>query len=292
VTPTSSPALVPPQATPPGGASVAARPSGVIMAPSNLAFDTDFSDATAMVEPAGSVRGSGAGILGWLLLAAVLFGGVGVIIYVAMGERDAQSAREAAAADAAAMSGHVVTMPDAMVKTEVAVEKPDAAKPVEVEKPREPEHAALHEPARDRGEHHGTVVETHKSKVEGIPRTEKDAAELLAEAKAEASALKWDLARDSFSRIAQGRFYKGAGLLGQAKVAWETKDVDGAITLAQRAVKAGAGDPARILLGHAYYKKNDFARALSYYESVLKHDPKNDEAKRSAELVRQKMRGI
>ncbi|MCE9576855.1 MAG: tetratricopeptide repeat protein, partial [Deltaproteobacteria bacterium] len=125
----------------------------------------------------------------------------------------------------------------------------------------------------------------------GVPKTEREATALLAEARSAASALRWPEARDAFGRVAQGKFYRGQGLLGQAKVAWETKDVDGAIALADQALAAGGGDAARVLLGHAYYKKADYARALSYYDAVLKHNPNDAEAKRSAELVRVKLGG-
>ncbi|MCE9580681.1 MAG: serine/threonine protein kinase, partial [Deltaproteobacteria bacterium] len=132
-TPPSNPMIMPGgigSTTPPGSVSVGmgaggglaltspgftapARPvslnglSGLSMnAPSNIAFDTEFSDATAMVQPLGSVKPSGgASMFGWLLLAAALFGGVGVVLYVALGERHGLSARESAAADAAALAG-------------------------------------------------------------------------------------------------------------------------------------------------------------------------------------------
>jgi cytochrome c-type biogenesis protein CcmH/NrfG len=99
-------------------------------------------------------------------------------------------------------------------------------------------------------------------------------------------------ARDTYARIADSKFFRGQGLLGMAKVAWETRDVDGAITLAQQALKAGAGDPARTLLGHAYFKKNDYSRALQYYEAVLASRPNDPEVKRSVEALRARMGGM
>jgi serine/threonine protein kinase len=281
-------------------------PAGMLNAPANIAFDTEFSDATAMVQPLGSVKVSGgSGMFGWLLLAAALFGGVGVVLYVALGERHGMSARESAAADAAALAGSAAP-PDAAtpmltVPSDAGAHAPppaDAGVP-------EDNHGEAHgEPEVREPNSNGSGASTRPDRIKpdrpdkpegrptaGVPRTEKEASALLVEARSAASALRWPEARDAFGRIAQGKFYRGQGLLGQAKVAWETKDVDGAITLADQALAAGAGDAARVLLGHAYYKKADFARALSYYDAVLKHNPNDAEAKRSAELVRAKLGG-
>jgi tetratricopeptide (TPR) repeat protein len=144
---------------------------------------------------------------------------------------------------------------------------------------------------RDRAERDRARRDAARAKVEGAPRTEKDAAELLADARTALAAFDYAKAREQFGRVAQSRFYRGQGYLGQAKVAWETKDVDGAIALAEKALGVGAGDPARILLGHAYYKKNELSKALGYYEAVLKHNPKDQEAQRSADLVKSKLGG-
>src|SRR5262249_47280929 len=43
------------------------------------------------------VRRSALGVLGWIVLAAVLFGGVGSLLYIALGERNAVRASDAAA---------------------------------------------------------------------------------------------------------------------------------------------------------------------------------------------------
>jgi tetratricopeptide (TPR) repeat protein len=131
-----------------------------------------------------------------------------------------------------------------------------------------------------------------RKKGDGPPTSEKEAKQLLAEAKNQVARMDYPGARDTYARIADSKFFRGQGLLGMAKVAWETRDVDGAITLAQQALKAGAGDPARTLLGHAYFKKNDYARALQYYEAVLANRPNDPEVKRSVEALRARMGGM
>jgi eukaryotic-like serine/threonine-protein kinase len=87
-----------------GVGSGAAALGGVHTAPQNLSFDTDFSDATAMVEPLGTEHKVSGGALGWIILAALLFGGVGVVLFVAMGERGGRI-ESAAMATGAGASG-------------------------------------------------------------------------------------------------------------------------------------------------------------------------------------------
>jgi serine/threonine protein kinase len=74
--------------------------------PDGVRFDGEISsqqmavDSLSMVAPLP--QRSRAAMLGWILLAALLFGGVGVVLYVAAGERDGKAAREHAALAAAA----------------------------------------------------------------------------------------------------------------------------------------------------------------------------------------------
>jgi tetratricopeptide (TPR) repeat protein len=61
--------------------------------------------------------------------------------------------------------------------------------------------------------------------------------------------------------------------LGLASVAFQTKDNDSAIEHARAALKAGAGDDARLLLGNAHFKKEEFDRAIDQYQAILKRTP-------------------
>jgi serine/threonine protein kinase len=307
------------------------RPGGLerggidgVSPPNGIASGGDFS-ATAVVDsiPVGqvvTVRGSRAAMVGWLVLAALLFGGVGVVLYVAAGERAGKQAREQAALAAAAATkaadGELVepavaadraaatprpdgdgkdrrdgdAPPKADAKPEKADAKPekaDAKPDTRSEKAdAKPEKA---DPKPDKAD--GRRADARK-KGDGPPTSEKEAKQLLAEAKNQVARMDYPGARDTYARIADSKFFRGQGLLGMAKVAWETRDVDGAITLAQQALKAGAGDPARTLLGHAYFKKNDYARALQYYEAVLANRPNDPEVKRSVEALRARMGGM
>jgi tetratricopeptide (TPR) repeat protein len=74
--------------------------------------------------------------------------------------------------------------------------------------------------------------------------------------------------------IASGH-YRGDALVGLAWVYFQTADVDRAIATPDKAVRAGAGDTARKMLGHFYFKKGYYDQALVYYEALLKAHPKD-----------------
>jgi serine/threonine protein kinase len=121
------------------------------------------------------------------------------------------------------------------------------------------------------------------------PRSRQEAKLLLRQADARAAQLEWSDARAAYERVAAGRYLRDRALLGMARIAFETKDTAGAIAHAHKALRSGAGDRARILLGHAYYKQGNFARALEYYQAVLRANPRNEEARRAAEDARDRL---
>ena len=180
---------------------------------------------------------------------------------------------------------------------------PEAAKPVEDTKPAESAPAAAARPEEkpapvakpetkapaEKEEKPAVVAKVDKPAVAAKPEVEpkndtkpprdkKDAKLLLAKARSAEASRKYPEARQLYERVANGKYQRVDGLLGIANVAWQTRDVDGAIQYAQKAIDEGAGDSARLLLGHAYYKKGRFDDAIAMYRAVLKNDPKNAEA--------------
>ena len=113
---------------------------------------------------------------------------------------------------------------------------------------------------------------------------------MLRSARAAAASLEWARARREYERVASGRHRRAEGLLGIAKVQFETKDYDGAIRFAQKSLKAGGGDSARLQLGHAYFKKRRYNQAITFYEAVLRRSPNNKEAKLALREARKKAR--
>jgi serine/threonine-protein kinase len=115
----------------------------------------------------------------------------------------------------------------------------------------------------------------------GPPRTRAEARELLAEARTQLSKTQWGKARALYERVERGRHLRAEGLLGLAEVAFQTKEPDEAIRFASKALAAGGGDKARVLLGHAHYKKRQYGQAIGYYQEILKRNPNNKEAQQA-----------
>jgi len=113
------------------------------------------------------------------------------------------------------------------------------------------------------------------------PRSKRDADKVYDSASSAKASGEWTKARSLYSRLAKGKFRKADGLLGIAEVAFETKDLDEAVQFAKAALDAGGGDAARLILGHAYLKKNQIDEAIDLYRTVLRNNPKNGEAKSS-----------
>ena len=113
------------------------------------------------------------------------------------------------------------------------------------------------------------------------PKSKREADKILDEALAATTSMDWMRARSLFARLSKGRFRRADGLLGMAKVAWETKDMDDAVQFAKASLDAGGGDGARLMLGHAYLKKGQVDEAIMLYRAVLRSNPKSTEAKKA-----------
>jgi hypothetical protein len=124
---------------------------------------------------------------------------------------------------------------------------------------------------------------------EGPPRDRKEAEGLLTEARADATQMDWQKARAIYERIAKGRFKRAEGLLGLANVSWQTNDVESAIVFAQKALEAGGGEAAHMMLGHAYLKKGLLDEATSQYHAVLQKNPQSREAQRALREAQRQM---
>ena len=118
------------------------------------------------------------------------------------------------------------------------------------------------------------------------PMNVREAELLLTTARGAESKMQWVRARGFYERVARGKHKRAAGLLGLASVSWQTGDLDAAIGWAQKALDAGAGDGARIVMGHAYLRQKRFDQAELYYRTVLKTDNDSVEALRGLEAVK------
>jgi hypothetical protein len=216
-----------------------------------------------------SIKRSGLGVFGWLLLAAILFGGVGALLYVALGERGerAPSKLDEAAppaprvGDAAApdgqppepsrpAGGNLKVVPDDPPAGEgSAAEDPDR-KP-DVKKPNQ--RPAIRRPSPG-----------------GVD--ERDAKGLLRQGKLHEKNKDWEAARTAYQKLEKLAGHAGMALYQQARVALQANDTDGAIQLAIRS----AGQPgthktdAKFLYGDALYKQGEFRRAKDIYIGLRK----------------------
>ncbi len=261
------------------------------------------------------VQRSGARVLGWLLLAALIFGGVGVVLYVAVGEQNARTEREGAAAgglkalDAAGGAAGSAVGPDAGVTSTDGTVPPrgDDRK----DGPAEPRKDDRDRPDRDDKDDRDRADKKDDRRddkrddkkkdpkkpdgagaavaVTGVPASAADAKALLDQAQDKLKAAAWADAYDCFSRLSKSSFHRRQAYLGMAQAAWQQSQVDLAIQHAQAAVRAGAGDAAKTILGHAYFKKGNYRQALIYYEEVLKNDPDNKEVKTSAKAASERL---
>ena len=258
--------------------------TALTMSSDDLELSTDTVDIVRDLdsEPTAARRSS-LGWLGWVAVLAVLGAGFAVLFYVASGERGkgGHVPAHAGIIDAARTPPPQPVPLDALPAKSLAdadeapVEDPPDAAPIP-DRPRDP------------------VVKKPRDKPRAVtdstvPRSRAQAKKLLSEADAFKSRMKWEEARVLYERVAKSKHRRASGLLGLAKIAFETKDTNAAIDYAARALKAGAGDSARMVLGHAYYKKGRYAEALRYYDQVLKRSPGNKEAQSAANLARRKL---
>ena len=61
------------------------------------------------------------------------------------------------------------------------------------------------------------------------------------------------------------------------------------MSAANKAVRNGAGDEGRKLLGHLYNKKGNYEQALTYYEALLKSHPGDAEIREQLNSLRAKI---
>jgi serine/threonine protein kinase len=71
---------------------------------------------------------------------------------------------------------------------------------------------------------------------------------------------------------------KGAGYTGLGEVAFERGNLEEAVRWGKRAVDAGGGVPARMVLGNAYFKLKKYDDAIAEYRNVLRVDAGHAEA--------------
>jgi hypothetical protein len=286
----SSPSLIQPAVMPPG------------------VWDPGLPAAPPIVV----VHRSALGVLGWIVLAAVLFGGVGSLLYIALGERNAVRASEAAAraggsarpaarddADAPEVSPDPTAGPSAVVAPGVpGSPTSDPAPPRPDRDPAGPPEAAGSAAPTgpgsqaDAGDPRKSTADDRNRRRTPPPRPApgrrpvaatddkdpKTAAALQRQAKAAEAANKWDEARGAYQRLEKFRQFRSEAMYGQAMAAFQMQDPHMAETLAgQLATEAGPFKTRSMFLyADALYQQAQYARAKVIYQK-LRSELKGDQ---------------
>jgi eukaryotic-like serine/threonine-protein kinase len=96
-------------------------------------------------------------------------------------------------------------------------------------------------------------------------------------------------ARAIFSRLTKSRKDRGPAFVGLAEISFQERNYTDAVRSAARAADHGGGVRARVLLGDAYFRLNQFKEAAKSYEDALKLDPKNTSARSGLGLANKRM---
>ncbi|HEU5057872.1 MAG TPA: protein kinase [Kofleriaceae bacterium] len=256
---------------------------GMVM-PTPAYTPEEVSESTELIRKGGpvpDVRGAGMRLFGWVILILLLVAGGGAV-FLALDSERSGAGKPAPTGPAPAATPEPGATGAATPAGEPSPQADDKrAKPVER--------------GKDKGGSSGDGKSARSSKDDGkaaitddlVPRTAKEAEALLKEASSLRDKLRWDAAREKYELVVAGKFKRDQGYLGLAEVAFQHNRADDVIAYARR---AGTGVRARILLGHAHFKKKDYAAALKYYESVLKEEKGNVEAQNGAKAARDKLR--
>ncbi len=266
-------------------------------APAAYAPSISDPNLALVSQPVVVLRRSALGVFGWLVLAAVLFGGVGALLYIALGERTAATkAPEVGTSPVGSANADVKPTPP---KPETEGSAHGSAAP-----PRAPDAVTASDgpgddvtpdPARPDGKKPGD----DKAHKRPPPRTgaitkrptssdDKPTALLIKEAKSLEKAYKWNEARAVYQKLEKAKGYNlGEALYHQAWAAFQSGAISDAVDLANAAIAQLSGPSkvqAQFLFGDALYKEGEFSRAKNVYTSIY-NNQKGDEKMAAAKKV-------
>ena len=259
-------------------------------APSAYAPSISDPNLALVSQPVVALRRSALGVFGWLVLAAVLFGGVGALLYIALGERTAatKASEGVPSAVGSARTGAAKAMPP---PAEAAGSAQGSAEP-----PRAPDAVTSSDgagddgtpdPARSDGKKPGDD-KAHKrpptrtgaiGKRPGSPADDKPTALLVKEAKALEKAYKWPEVRAVYQKLEKAKGYNyGEALYHQAYAAFQAKLTGDTVELAGKAMEQPGPYrvQAQFLFADALYKEGEYGRAKNVYNSIY-NNQKGDE---------------
>jgi len=248
----------------------------------DVQIGSDSYRSSAAVLPQ---KRSALSILGWLLLATILFGGVGALLYVALGERTQRGS-------GSKLEGATQPSTEDVAKPETPALKPDNGSAAVGSNP--PAGSGSDNPGLKLDptspEKPGTVTKQPPGKPPGKPPVrvavnEKDPNALLRQGAAYERTNNWETARQLYEKLETIRGYAGIAQFQQAWVAFRTNDNQRAEDLAKKAISNTAGAwqfRSKTLYGDAMYGKGLYQRAKDVYLNLRGIAPT---AKLKAELA-------
>jgi serine/threonine protein kinase len=261
-------------------AGPSSRPSDRISATMLAGIAPGPSSASQAIAQPVQPR-SAASILGWLLLAALLFGGVGAILFVAFGERGNHAnvnAPAANAADAAAMMQPVAPSEQ--------VGSGSSATPIVQTGPTQPESAAPIVGSNDAADDLGIgsaakrppgskTLPNHAPKHPVAIADEHDAGGLVRQGLALQKQGEYEMARAVYQKLEKLKGWAGPAEYYQATVAYDEHDTPNVVALASKAeTNLPASSPmkrlAMMLYGDGLFQQGSFDRAKNIYVALYK----------------------
>ena len=235
----------------------------------------------AMTPASGSMslpRRSGAAVFGWLLLAAVLFGGVGTLVYVAVGERGQRAASKAEDVAAKAVAAPDVTKgsDEAKGSDQRATTPPtdrDAGGPAESGSGGSGVADAIS------GSDSSVAKQPNKRPPKATPPKkqvaiveEKDPKALIKQGKALEKSGDWEQARGVYQKLEKFKAYQGQAVYMQAWAAFVANDTDDAVQLSMRAANLPGAQKtdAKFLYGDALYRQGEYTRSKDIFVGLYK----------------------
>jgi serine/threonine protein kinase len=208
------------------------------------------------------LKRSAASILGWLLLATVLFGGVGTLLYFALGERGDKSA--ASVRDAEPQQPQP-QQPPPVVPTPQKTSQPVVPAPKDQQETPDKKKLATNAKVR-------TVEKKPPPAAPASQVDDKDPKALLKEGKSLEKAGNYEQARLVYQKLERIKGYQGQAQYLQAWAAFQANDNDSAIALSRKAAEGGGPNQteALFLYGDALYRNGEYQRAKNIYNGLRK----------------------
>jgi len=236
------------------------------------------------------------GMFGWLVLGALLFGGVGALVYVALGERGERQSQVKTNATDIQDDNARDTPPDPVPSKGSAAPVPAPEKAVTVDAGVEsgsaaPEQGSAAEPDKTPDKTNqktptgGPVKKTvkpptgKKNPVVAVA-DEKDPKALIKQGTALEQAGEWQQARGVWMKLEKLKGYQAEAIYKQAFAAFSGQDTDAAVQLAMRAASLPGGwkTKSKFLYGDALYRQRAYDRAKDIFIGLWKQTSGDDKA--------------